>query len=155
MTPLQTVQDFLSHKRIAFVGLSTKDKDFSRAVYQEMVDKGFDVVPVNPGADLIAGQRCYPRLQDIEPSVQAALLMVPSELGLTILRDAQEAGIRRIWFHRGGGPGAVSEEAVAFCDEHGMLHVDGQCPLMFLDDAGLIHKLHGLGKKLVGTYPEA
>ncbi len=82
-------------------------------------------------------------------------MMVPAEVGLAVLRDAKEAGIRRIWFHGGAGGGAVSDEAVRFCDDNGMEHVDGQCPLMFLDDPAFVHKLHAFGKKLFGSYPRA
>lgn len=44
-------------------------------------------------------------------------------------------------------------EAVAFCQERGILVVPGQCPFMFLPDAGTGHRLHGFIRKIPGCYP--
>lgn len=64
-----TIDEFLSHPRLALVGYSTHDKDFSHTVAKELGDKGFDVVPVNPNASEIGGKPVYPRVQDIQPPV--------------------------------------------------------------------------------------
>ena len=49
-TTLDDVRDFLAQRRIAFVGLSRDPKHFSRVVFREMSQRGYDVVPVNPAA---------------------------------------------------------------------------------------------------------
>jgi hypothetical protein len=60
-----------------------------------------------------------------------------------VVKDCAEAGIRRVWMHRGVGAGAVSPRAVAFCHEHGLSVVEGACPYMYLPGAGLVHRVHG------------
>jgi hypothetical protein len=76
------VQEFLASRRIALGGFSRKPKDFSR-----MLDARFR-------------ERGYVRVIAVEPSVQAALVIVPPSLAESVVRDCLDAGMRRIWSHR-------------------------------------------------------
>ena len=151
---LETIEDFLAQKRIALIGLSRKPGSFSVPMFQELTRRGYDVVPVNPNLPEFQGRRCFARVQDIQPPVQAALLMTSPEVTETVVRDCAEAGIPRVWMHRAGGQGAVSPQAVEFCRERGIRVVPGQCPLMFLPESGAIHRLHGFLRKLTGRCPQ-
>ena len=154
MTTTRTqIDDFLAQKRLALVGVSREAEDFSRRLFQELRERGYDVVPVNPAAAEIDGQRCFARVQDIAPAVDTALLLTSPEATDQVVQDCVEAGITRVWMHRGAGVGAVSDAAVKFCDEHGIQVVAGFCPYMFLPDAGFVHRLHGFAKKITGSYP--
>ena len=150
---LETIEDFLAQKRIAMVGISHKLASFSVSLFIELSRRGYDVVPVNPHIREVLGRKCFPRVQDIEPPVEAALLLTSPEVTDEVVRDCAEAGIRRVWMHRAGGQGAVSDKAVEFCLDRGIRVVPGQCPLMFLPESGTFHRLHGLIRKLTGRYP--
>ena len=150
---LATIQDFLVRKRIAMVGVSHDPKDFSVTLFEELCRRGHDVVPVNPSTSEVQGRRCFARVQDIQPPVEGALLMTSPEITNAIVKDCAEAGITRVWMYRAGGKGAVSSEAVEFCRESGIQVVPGQCPFMFWHDAGIVHRLHGFIRKIMGTYP--
>jgi uncharacterized protein len=151
---LENVEDFLAQKRIAIIGISRNPADFSVKLFEELCRRGYDMIPVNPGAQQICGRRCFARVQDIHPPVEAVLLMTSPNLTETIVRDCAAIGIPRVWMYRAGGRGSVSQEAVAFCHEQGMRVVPGQCPLMFLPGAGMLHRLHGFVRKLTGRYPQ-
>jgi len=151
---LDTIQEFLAQKRIAVVGLSRENKHFSGLLFGELRRRGYDVIPVNPKAQELFGQRCFARVQDIQPPVDAALLMTTPEATDAVVKDCAEAGIRRVWMYRAGGQGAVSEDAVQFCREHEIQVVPGQCPFMFWPDAGIGHRLHGFIRKMTGRYPQ-
>jgi predicted CoA-binding protein len=151
---LETIKDFLAQKRLAVVGLSRKPADFSVTLFKELHRRGYDAVPVNPNASEILGQRCFARVQDIQPPVEGALLMTSAELTNAVVKDCAEAGISRIWMYRAGGQGAVTPEAVQFCLERGIRVVPGQCPFMFWADAGAVHRLHGLIRRITGRYPQ-
>jgi predicted CoA-binding protein len=86
--------------------------------------------------------------------VDGALLMTPAAASAEVVEECARAGIDRVWLHAGAGQGAVSDAALAEAQRHGLSVVAGQCPLMFLRDAAWFHRLHALGKKLVGTYPQ-
>ncbi len=150
---LEIIEDFLAQKRIAMPGISRDPGNFSVALFKELCQRGYDVVPVNPNVAEVQGRRCFARVQDIQPPVEAALLMTSPEATETVVNDCAEAGIRRVWMYRAAGKGAVSPKAVAFCREHGMRVVSGECPFMFLRDAARFHRVHGLIRKITGRYP--
>ena len=151
---LENIEDFLAQKRIAMIGVSRNPKDFSSALFEELRKRGYDMVPVNPKVSAVLGQPCYARVQDIQPPVDAALLMTTPEITDEVVTDCADAGIRRIWMYRAGGKGAVSEKAVAFCQERGIQVVPGQCPFMFLPGAAGVHKFHGFFRKITRGYPK-
>ena len=137
------VQEFLSSRRIALVGFSRNPKDFSRMLDAQFRERGYDVVPVHPEAAELDGRKAYPRVGAIEPPVDAALVLVPPTMAEAVARDCLDAGVRRIWFHRGGGKGSASPEAVALCTARGVTPVQDLCPMMALPGASWPHRLHG------------
>lgn len=153
MATRAAIDDFLGCRRLAIVGVSRQDKDFSRAVFRAFTGRGYEAVPVNPAGGEVDGLRCVPRIADVRPPVEAALLLTPSKVTRDVVRECAEAGVRRIWLHRGGGPGAVSDEAVALCRDRGLEVVDGACPFMFLPDTGFPHRVHRFFVRLAGRLP--
>lgn len=149
---LETIDDFLSQKRIAMVGISREPKNFSVMLFKELCRGGYDMVPVNPSTSEVLGRPCFARVQDIHPPVDAVILMTSPAVTDAVVRDCAEAGIRRVWMYRAGGKGAVSDEAVQFCRARGMQVVPGECPYMFLPAAGF-HRIHGFIRKITGRYP--
>src|SRR5215467_10015759 len=131
-TSLDTIQDFLAQKRIAIVGMSRDPKSISALLFNEFARRGYDIVPVNPNIQEFLGRKCFARLQDIQPPVDAALLLTSPEVTDVVVQDCAECGIRRVWMHRAGGQGAVSDKAIEFCRERRISVIPGECPLMFL-----------------------
>jgi predicted CoA-binding protein len=153
MTSLDLINDFLQQKRFAIVGVSQQPKDFSRTLFHEFVERGYDPVPVNPAAQEIDGRRCFARLQDISPPVDGVLLMTSPTVTDVVVRDCAGAGVQRVWMYRAAGKGAVSAEAVEFCESKGMSVIPGECPFMFLPGGSWIHRFHGFVRKISGAYP--
>jgi predicted CoA-binding protein len=136
-------KSFLDHRRLAVVGVSRDPKSFSRALFHELVAKGYDVVPVNPAAGSVEGVACVASVRDVHPPVEGAILLTPASATADAVRDCSFAGIRRVWLHQGIGPGAASDEALEACREHGLETVTGFCPFMFLPGSAWIHRAHG------------
>ena len=153
MTTQKDIDGFLEMKRIAIIGVSRNPKDFTRSLYQEFVKRGYDAVPVNPAMPDVDGKTCYANIQDVQPCVDAALLLTPSGMSERIVRECDAANVRRIWLYRAGGNGAVSAEAVKLCESRGIPVVAGECPFMFFPQTPWMHRVHGFCKKIVGTYP--
>lgn len=137
---LERARAFLACRRLALVGASRDPRSFSRTVQQALVARGYDVVAVNPAAGGDAGS--IARISDAQPAPEAALLMTPPARSAEAVRDCLAAGVRRIWFHRGGGAGSSSAEAVALCRAAGVEPVVDLCPFMVLPGAGAVHRLH-------------
>ena len=140
--------EFLAERRLAVVGVSRDPKDFSRGLFRELLRRGYDVVPVNPAGGEIEGRPCAAGVQDVAPPVAGVLVMTRSEVSEQVVRDCAEAGVAKVWLHRGIGPGAVSRAAVDFCRLHGIAVVEGECPYMFLPVSGFVHRAHGFIRRL-------
>ena len=153
MAQMTNVRDFLAQKRFAFIGVSRQPKDFSRGLFREFKTRGYEPVPVHPESAEIEGVPCFARLAEIHPPVDGVLLMTPPSVSASLVQECVKAGVRRIWFYRGAGQGAVSAEALATCEANGIAAIPGECPYMFFEKSQWIHRIHGFVKKITGTYP--
>lgn len=146
MPSLRLIHEFLDQPRIAVVGVSRNDKEFANSVFRHLRDDGRDrtVVPVNANADgaPLEGVPSYRSLRDVPGPLDGVIVMVPAAAAADVVRDAVAAGVPRVWLHKGGGPGAVSDEAVAVAREAGVDLVDGACPFMFDEPVHGVHRFH-------------
>jgi uncharacterized protein len=150
---LDTIEAFLSHKRIAMLGISRERRNIGTFLMEEFSRQGYEVFPVNPNAQEIMGRPCFARVQDIHPAPGAALLLTSPAVTNSVVRDCADAGIKHIWMYRAGGQGSVSTEALEFCRTNGIDVVPGQCPFMFLAPVRGVHRFHRFLFKITGRYP--
>ena len=148
------ITKFLECRRVAFVGVSRNPQHFSRSLLRQFLADGYDPVPVNLQATEIEGRRCFARISDITPPVEAALLMTgaPDATGQAV-RECNQADIRNIWIYKSISDGGDHERAVEFCRLRGSTIVEGYCPFMFLPHPGLVHRVHRFLMKVGGSYP--
>ncbi len=149
MSKAEAIGEFLGQKTLALVGVSRGGKKFGNSVLKDLAGKGYRVFPVHPSAEMIGGVRCWPDLKSLPEPVGGVVVVVPPEQTDRVVRDAHEAGIRRVWMQ----PGAESPEAVRFCEEQGMRVVEGECILMFAEPVRSIHGLHRGLWRLLGRLP--
>jgi predicted CoA-binding protein len=142
------INRFLKLRRVAFVGVSRNPRDFSRALFGDLVGRGYDVVPVNPYGVEALGRRSFPRVQDIHPPVEAALIMTPPGKTEDAIKDCVAAGVRFVWLHKGAGQGSVTPRALELCEEHGLDVVPGACPYMYLEYPGFVHSAHAFLRRV-------
>lgn len=153
MATLSDVRDFLSQRRLAVVGVSRNAKDFTRTLFREFVNRGYDAVPVHPGVAEIEGRPCFGHVGEISPPVDAVLVLTPPAVTNEVVHECAAAGVTRVWMYRAAGAGAVSPEAVAYCQLKGIQVVAGECPFMFFPGSGVIHQVHGFIRRITGRYP--
>jgi predicted CoA-binding protein len=154
-TTMNQIEGFLALKRIAVVGVSRNPKEISNTLWQELRQRRYDAVPVNPAATEIDGTRTYASVREIDPPVEGALIMTTAAVAEQVIEDCAQAGINHVWLYGGLGGGATSEATVAAAEGHGLDVVAGHCPYMFLPGTPVFHSIHGFGKKLTGSYPKA
>lgn len=150
MVTAKTIEDFLSSKRLAVVGVSRSGKKFGNSAMKELRSKGFMVYPVNSKADKIDGEKCYHSLNVLPEKVDGAVIVVPPDEAGKVVRDAAAAGIHKVWFQLG----SQSKDSIRFCEENGMSAVHGECILMFTEPVNGFHKFHKTVKKVFGGLPK-
>jgi predicted CoA-binding protein len=151
MVTKEQVDRFFAQKPIAAVGVSRSEMEFGQMAYRELKTKGYTVYPVNPNADRIGEDTCYPDIASIPGKVGAVLSMVPASRTLEVVQQADAAGVKDVWIQQG----VKAPEAVAFCKEKGINVITGHCILMFVEPVGSIHKFHRFFWKLFGLYPKS
>jgi predicted CoA-binding protein len=153
-TVKEAAAEFLAHKRVAVTGVSrTPGTHASNAVYQRLRQRGYQVFAVNPNAERVEGDRCYPDLGSIPGGVDAVVIGTRPGTAQATMRECEALGIRHVWMHRSLGAGSVSDEAVAWGRQHGIRVIDGGCPLMFAPTADPGHRVMRWLFTLAGRVP--
>jgi predicted CoA-binding protein len=137
----EAASQFLANKRIGVTGVSRNPQGHgSNAVYQRLRARGYTVFAINPNADQVEGDPCYPDLKSVPGGVEAVVIGTRPETAVDTMRECAELGINQVWMHRSFGTGSVSDAATEYGRQHGITVIDGGCPLMFDPTADLGHK---------------
>ena len=108
---------------IAVVGLSADEDKPSNVVARYLMDKGYKVIPVNPGQETILGQKSYKSLADIDEKVDIVDIFMKAEKVLPFVRDAIRLRPSAIWLQLG----IVNEEAKSVADADKVMFVMDKC----------------------------
>jgi uncharacterized protein len=138
----EAASTFLANKRVAVTGVSRTPKTHgSNTVYQRLRDHGYEVFAVNPNAQEVEGDPCYPDLRSIPGGVEAVVIGTRPERAEATVHECAELGIKHVWMHHGAGGSSVSAAATDYGRQHGITVIDGGCPLMFEPTADVGHKV--------------
>ena len=135
------VQDFLSVKSIAVVGVSDQRETGCNAAFERFRDAGYTVWPVNPRLEEFDGQHCYPDLISIPEKPEGVFILTNPSVTDQIVDECIALGVERVWMHcmMGTKPGlavgmtSVSQEAVEKCHQNSINVIPGACPNQFLN----------------------
>ena len=153
-TMKQAAAEFLAGKRVAVTGVSREPQGHgSNVVYQRLRQRGYEVFAVNPNADNVEGAACYPDLKSIPGGVDWVLIGTKPQTAETTMRECADLGIKRVWMHRGPGPGSVSHSAADYGRQRGITVIEGGCPCMFDPTADPGHKAMRFVLTMTGNVP--
>lgn len=110
----------------AVVGASNDPTKYGFKVVGDLQRAGFKVVPVNPREQEIRGLAVSSSLAAAPCRVDVVVFVVPPAVTEEVLGEVVSLGIRKVWLQ----PGAESEKAIAFCEEHGIACVHGACIML-------------------------
>jgi len=130
MADREKVAEFLQGEKWAVVGASDDRSKFGNICFRSLKRHGKTVFPVNRTAGEVEGETAYPSLAELPERVDRVLVVVPPKHGESVVREADEAGIDKVWFQ----PGAESVAALAYCEAHGMVAIAGRCILVTMGD---------------------
>lgn len=122
------MQAMLTAGSYAVVGASRSPEKYGYLVYRSLKTAGKKVFPVNPRAEAVDGDRCYPSLSSLPQTPEVAVMIVPPAITEAAAGECAKLGIKQIWMQ----PGAESEAAVAACHASGIAVVSGGPCLMVL-----------------------
>lgn len=112
-----------SSKVVAMVGLSPKTDRPSYTVANYLKEHGYKVIPVNPGAQEILGETCYPDLKSIPESIDVVDIFRKPEDVPAIVEEAIQKGAKVVWMQLG----IVNESAAETAKQAGLQVVMDRC----------------------------
>ncbi|MCX6174924.1 MAG: CoA-binding protein [Ignavibacteriales bacterium] len=147
----QKVKDFLNQKSIAIAGVSRNPQgSVGNPIYKKFKENGYNIFPVNPNAEMIEGDKCYPNLKSIPEKVDAVFIATSPAISTEIVKQSIDAGVKTIWFHRSMGNGSFSEEAAKLGEGKGITVIRSGCPMMYISKVDPFHKMMRFFMKLFG-----
>ena len=121
---MRTAAQILAESRtIAVVGASRDPGKTAHAVPRQILRHGWHVIPVNPYADEIWGQRCYRTLADIPEPVDLVNVFRPSADTPPIAKQAVAIGAKALWLQQD----IASEQAREIAEAGGLDYVEDHC----------------------------
>ncbi len=126
MAQSDPVTDILRTSRtIAVVGLSDNPLRPSHGVSAYMQSQGYRIIPVNPQADEVLGEKAYPSLLDVPEPIDIVDIFRRSEFVPEIVDQAIQLKARAIWMQEG----VVHEVAAEKARKAGLFVIMDSCIL--------------------------
>lgn len=116
----------LSSKTIASFGLSSNQDKESYSIVSYLQVQGYRIIPVNPTATEILGEKVYPDLSSIPEKVDIVQVFRKSEDVPPVVDEAIKIGAKVVWMQAG----IVNEEAAAKARAAGLQVVMDACMRM-------------------------
>lgn len=101
---------------IAVIGVSINPKKYGNRIFSDLLKAGYLVEGVHSKGGQVLSKQLYKSLSDVEPLPEIVIIVVPPQVGLTILEECAELGITNVWMQ----PGAESPEAVLLANQLGI-----------------------------------
>jgi predicted CoA-binding protein len=144
MNPL--IDQFVSSRRIAIVGMSRSGKKFGNMAGKELKAKGYEIFPVHPTALEIDGMACSPDLKSLSGKVDGVWISIQPGNVSPLLEEAAQMGLKNIWLQQG----AWSAEVQRTIDRLQLQVVTKKCIMMYAPPVKSVHKFHRTIKGIFG-----
>jgi predicted CoA-binding protein len=94
----QEISDILKrYKTVAVIGMSKNPEKDAYRIPEYLMKNGYQIIPVNPSADEILGQKSYKRLADVPGDIDIVDVFRPSEDVPNYLQDAIQKKPKVFW----------------------------------------------------------
>ena len=121
------IQKILEDSRtVAVVGLSPRQHRDSHEVAKYLQDQGYRIIPVNPKAEEVLNEKCYPDLESVPEKIDVVDIFRRSEDVPPIVEQAICIGASTVWMQLD----IVNEESAAKAEAAGLNVIMDRCMLV-------------------------
>lgn len=125
---------FETYTSVAVFGMSTNPSKPAHYVPAFMIEKGYDVIPINPVAEEIAGRTAFKAISDIPEKIDILNVFRPSDQCLKVVEEAvnrkrRKGDIKLIWLQEG----IINEEARKLAEDNGIDFIQNHCMMKEYD----------------------
>jgi acetyl coenzyme A synthetase (ADP forming)-like protein len=129
------LQSFFTPKGVAVIGASSNPGKLSHGILKNLIQYGYQggIYPVNPGSKEILSLACYAGIQDVPDPVELAVIILPSQMIASVIKDCGLRGIKAAIIISGGfrevGEGGLEleKECLKIASEHGIHLIGPNC----------------------------
>ena len=89
------MKNFFEPKVITVVGVSKEKDKIGNVIFRNLKDK-FKTIPVNMHEKQILGVKCYYSVSDIKEKVDMAVIAIPAEFVVPVIKECGEKGIKEV-----------------------------------------------------------
>ena len=98
----EEIRKIYNFRNIAVVGMSRDPAKPAHLVPKYMMERGYNIIPVNPIANEILGRRTYTYVSDIKSQIDIIDVFRPSKDVYQVVEDSiKKPGISVIWLQEG------------------------------------------------------
>ena len=98
----EEIRKIYNFRNIAVVGMSRDPAKPAHLVPKYMMERGYNIIPVNPIASEILGRRTYAYVSDIKSQIDIIDVFRPSKDVYQVVKDSiKKPGISVIWLQEG------------------------------------------------------
>ncbi|NUB91258.1 CoA-binding protein [Haloterrigena sp. SYSU A558-1] len=120
----EEIEEILEYETIAVVGCSSTPGKAAHDVPEYLLERGYDVIPVNPYADEIFEREVYDSLDEVDAEIDVVCVFRPSEEVSGIVDAALERDdVKVVWTQQG----IRDDEAAARAEDDGRRVVQDRC----------------------------
>lgn len=120
----QEIVDILvNSKRIAVVGMSSKPDRASNGVSRYLMNRGYEVIPVNPVETEIFGLKSYASLQEVPGKIDIVDVFRRSDQTDPIIDEAISVGAKVLWLQEG----VINETGAVRAQKAGLKVIQDLC----------------------------
>ena len=124
MVSQNQILQFLDKNNVfAVVGVSKSPEKYGHIVYRDLRDARLKVYPVNPNADEVLGDKCYPSLDTLPEKPHVVDIVVQPKETEEVIKTCKKLGIKKVSMQ----PSSESQAAIDYCRKNGIDIIYGIC----------------------------
>ncbi|RLF44963.1 MAG: CoA-binding protein [Thermoplasmata archaeon] len=125
------MDEFFDPVGVAVVGASSRPGKIGYEILKNIIEVREDVYPVNPAAESILGKKCYNSVSEIEDRVDLAVVAIPSEKILNVVKNCGKKGVKGMVVISGGfretGNEQLEKDMVNLARKYGIRIIGPNC----------------------------
>ncbi|MGN6709249.1 MAG: CoA-binding protein, partial [Candidatus Nitrosocosmicus sp.] len=113
-------------KNIAVVGMSPTEGKPSNYVPKFLIEKGYNITPINPNYSFILNRKTYGKVSEVQESIDIVDIFRKPDDVLPVIKDSlNKEGVKVIWMQKG----IYNKEAERLALDKGIKVVYNRCML--------------------------
>lgn len=118
------------YNTITVVGLSRDETKYSYIVAKYMQEHGYKIIPINPFADTILGEKSFKSLDEVGSDLGIVDVFRPADEAPNITRQAIACGAKVVWLQED----IISNDARMYAEAKGIDFVQDKCIMKEYDE---------------------